>query len=465
MEILRRAPMLGVFAGLVAGAAMFDRMGAVSFVVMVPAVYCGVMFCSYEWELPEQWRVFAVGLLLCAVCSGRMLYVFTRPAPQNITLTQESGTIQSVRTWGRTYAIVIDADNGQRYVTNRPFAEFMPGDRIIFDGVTRSFRPRYADSSFDEAKFWGARGVTSWISIYNVEELPTRFTLPRMRSIISRKLTMYMPEAVAAYLKAAWIGERDEVFTKMHRRWGTVHLLAVSGFHVGIVILCASFVFGKKTLILSVILWAYVLLSGAAPSALRAGLMIQTGLISRALGREFSGVNDVSVAGVSILMYSPLMFWDVGFRLSVIAALVIATFPHEKFMWLVMSPVISLATFPQVSSVFGEIVLVGLLLNIIAPAYYALAITVASGFGILRLLNVPLMNYVMLACEGTFVIWEKVADFFAELIPYSLGWNYITAWIGSGTVIFCVCKYFGFAPLRTAAVMAAGSFAAFVIFL
>ena len=465
MEILRRAPMLGIFAALASGATMFDRMGALSFAVMMPAVYAAVMFCSYEEDLPEQWSVFAAGLVICAVCSVRMYYVFTRPAPQNITLTQESGTVQTVRTWGRTYAIVIDADNGQRYVTNRPFADFMLGDRIVFDGVTRSFRPRYADSSFDEGRFWGARGVSSWISIYNVEELPARFSLPRMRTIISRKLTMYMPDGVAAYLKAAWIGERDELFTRMHRRWGTVHLLAVSGFHVGIVILCASMIFGKRTLILSVILWAYVLLTGAAPSALRAGLMIQTGLISRALGRGVSGVNAVSVAGVSILMYSPLMFWDLGFRLSVLAALVISTFPHEKYMWLVMSPVISLATFPQVSYVFGEIVLVGLLLNIIAPAYYAAAITVTSGFGILRLLNVPLMNYMMFACEGIFLIWERTADFFAELIPYSVGWNWITAWIGSGTMMFCVCRYFGFAPMRTAAVMAAGSFLAFVMFL
>lgn len=465
MEILRRAPMLGILAGLTAGAAMYDRMGAWSFLVMMPAVYCAVMFCSYEDEIPEQWSAFAVGLVICAVCSVRMYYVFTRPLAENITLTQESGTVQTVRTWGRNYAIVIDADNGGRYVARLPFAEYMPGDRILFDGVTRSFRPRYADSNFDEGRFWGARGVTSWISIYNVEELPARFSLSRMRTILSRKLTMYMPDAVAAYLKAAWIGERDELLTRMHRRWGTVHILAVSGFHVGIVILCAGMIFGIRPVILSVILWAYVLLTGAAPSALRAGLMIQAGLISRAIGRPVSGVNAVSVAGVSILVYSPLMFWDLGFRLSMLAAMVISTFPPKKYIWLVISPVVSLATFPQVSYVFGEIVLVGLLLNVIAPAYFAVALTVASGFGILRLLNVPLMKYMMLACEGTFLIWEKTADFFAELIPYSMGWNWLTAWIGSGTVIFCVCRYFGFAPLRIAAIMAAGSFLAFIMFL
>ena len=457
--------MLGVFAALVCGAALYDRAGLWSFLLIVPAVYCAVMFCSYEDEFPEQWRVFAAGLVICAACSVRMYSVFTKPPEENITLTNAAGTVSSVRSWGRTYAAIIDADDGGRYVTRLPFMTMMPGDRISFGGVTKSFRPRYADSNFDEARFWGARGVSSWISLDDVHELPARFSLPRMRYLLSRKLIMYMPQRVGAYLKAAWTGDRDELLNQLHRKWGTVHLLAVSGFHVGIVILCAGFLFGQRSMMLSLILWAYVMLSGAAPSALRAGLMLQIALISRALGRPASGVNAVSVAGVTLLMSSPLMFWDIGFRLSVLAALVISTLPYKKFSWLMISPVVSLVTFPQVSYTFGKIVAVGLVLNIFAPVYFTFALTIASGFGILRLLNVPLMRYVMFAAEGIFLLWERTADFFAELIPYSAEWHYLIAWAGTGTLIFCLCRYFRLAPLRILAVMAAGSLAAFVMFM
>ena len=75
MEILRRAPMLGVLAAVISGAALYDRAGGWAFVVIVPAVYAAVMFCSYEWELPDQWRVFAAGLVICALCSLRMYAV------------------------------------------------------------------------------------------------------------------------------------------------------------------------------------------------------------------------------------------------------------------------------------------------------------------------------------------------------------------------------------------------------
>ena len=465
MEILRRSPSLGVLAGLVSGAALYDRAGVWSFIVIVPVMYCAVMFCSYEDEFPEQWRVLAAGLILCALCSLRMYYVFTRPPAENITLTNTEGTVQSVRSWGRTYAAIIDADNGGRYVTRLPFANMMPGDRIAFDGVTRSFQPRSENSDFDEARFWGARGVSSWISLTNIRELPTRFSLPRMRYLLSRRIIVSMPERVGAYLKAMWLGERDSSLNELHRKWGTVHLLAVSGFHVGLVILCVSMIFGSNVVILSVILWAYVLLSGAAPSALRAGLMLQVALISRGLGRTMNGVNSVSVAGVMILMYSPLMFWDIGFRLSVLSALAISTLPYNKFSWMMISPLVSLVTFPQISRTFGEIVVVGFVLNIIAPVYFTFALTLASFFGIARLCNVPLMSYVMFAVEGIFLLWERTADFFAELLPYSVSWNYLIAWAGTGTLIFCLCRYFNFAPLRILAVMIAGSLAAFVIFL
>ena len=457
--------MLGVLTALISGAALYDRAGLLAFVVIVPAVYAAVMFCSYEWEIPKQWSVFAAGLVICSLCSLRMYVVLTKPQPPNITLAHESGTVESVRSWGRTYAAIIDTDSGGKYVARLQFMEMMPGDRIAFDGVTRAFRPRTRDGGFDESRYWGARGVTSWVSLYNIEELPARFSLARMRTKLSRKLTIYLPERVSAYLKAAWLGERDDLMNKMHRRWGTVHLLAVSGFHVGIVLLCASLFVGKNTLLLSVILWAYILLTGSAPSALRAGIMIQAALISRVLGRPVNGVNSVSVAGVMILMYSPLMFWDIGFRLSMLAALTITTLPRRKSAWFLLSPLVSLVTFPQISYTFGSIVLVGLILNLVAPLYFTFALTIASGFGIMRLLGFPFMKYIILASEGVFLLWEKAADFAAEFIPYSMGWNYFIAWVGTGTLLFCVSRYFRLAPLRVIAVMTAGSFAAFMMFL
>ena len=151
MEVLRRAPMLAVLAGLISGLALYDRAGIAAFVVMAPAVYAGVMFCSYERELPGQWRVLAVGLVICAACSLRCWQVLVRPQARNITLTQATGTVADVREWGRQYVLTIDVDGGERYATRMSFAEIMQGTRIKFDGVTRSF---VKNGNFDEGRLW-----------------------------------------------------------------------------------------------------------------------------------------------------------------------------------------------------------------------------------------------------------------------------------------------------------------------
>ncbi len=465
MEILRRSPMLAVLASLVAGCALYDRFGIWAFVIAVPVVFVGVMFLSYEWELPEQWQVFAFSLIFTLLCSWRVYAVISSPPPGNIVFVAEEGTVTDVREWGRGYAVEIDTDSRGKYVAFMHFAEFMKGARVKFDGATRAFRQKRNDSDFDEARFWRGRGVNGIMTLHSPEELPGRFSLSLMRGKLSRKLAIYTPDRTSRYLRASWIGERDKMLNDFHRLCGTSHLLAVSGFHVGVVMMIAVFFIGRKTLILTVILWLYILLTGAAPSAMRAGLMIQILLCAKLLKRPYNGVNSVACAGVILLMWSPFLFWDIGWRLSVISALVISAMVQAGYSWLMISPVVGLVTFPQAAYTFGGVPVAGFLLNLFAPLYFSFAFTVASFGGILRLINFPMSKYFMLSVEGIFILWEKIAGAFVYVIPQILGWNYFLAWIGCGTLIFFVCRYLDLAPLRIAAVMAVVSFAAFAVFL
>ena len=465
MEILRRSPMLGVLAALVVGLALYDRIGGWAFILGVPVTFAGIMFLSYEWELPEQWHVFAFTLIFTLLCSWRIYAVISSEPPENFVFIGEEGTVTDVREWGSVYATVIDTDKRGKYVAFLRFAELMKGTRIKFDGQTRSFRPKRKDSDFDEGRFWRARGVNGVMTIHNPEELPQRFSLAMLRYKLSRKLAIYTPNLTSLYLRAAWVGERDKSLNERHRLWGTSHLLAVSGFHVGVVILCARYFVGSNPLILTVILWLYVLLTGAAPSAMRAGLMIQVLLCAKFWRRQYNGVNSVCVAGIMLLLWSPFLFWDIGWRLSVISALVIAAMIQGGFSWAMISPVVGLVTFPQVAYTFGGVPLVGIVLNLFAPLYFSFAFTISSFGALLRLLDFPFSKYFMLAVEGIFILFERTADSLLVVMPQVVGWNYFTAWVGCGVLLYFVCRYLDLAPLRTAAVMGALGFAAFAVFL
>ena len=300
----------------------------------------------------------------------------------------------------------------------------------------------------------------------NIKELPQKFSLPLMRQKISRTLTIHTPNLTAQYLKAAWLGEHTQELDNKHRKWGTSHLLAVSGFHVGIVILCAVFLFGGKNIaLLSLILWSYIILTGASSSAMRAGLMLQIGIFSRLIGRRINVLNSVSFAAVILLLYRPFLYWDIGFRLSVLAALTLSLMPKNKFIWIFISSIIFLVTFPQVSYSFKGVPIIGILLNIFAPLYFSIAFVIASVVVVLTLMNFPFAENLLMPVEGIFLLWEKFADFFADIIPFVIKWNYFTAWTGTGILIFIMCKYFNLSATKTIFITTALNFTAFLIFL
>ena len=187
--------------------------------------------------------------------------------------------------------------------------------------------------------------------------------------------------------------------------------------------------------------------------------MIQAALLARIFGRKINGVNSVSVAAVILLLYRPFLFWDIGFRLSVLAALIITSTRAKGLMWLAMSSIISLVTFPQVAYTFKGVPLVGIFLNLFAPIYFSFAFLIASA------LVLTGIEFLLVPVEGIFLLWEFFADSAANIIPYSLSWNYFTAWIGVGILIFIMCRYFKFSSIRTLTLMSVLSFVSFVIFL
>jgi len=207
----------------------------------------------------------------------------------------------------------------------------------------------------------------------------------------------------------------------------------------------------------SLFLWGYVLLAGGAPGALRAALMIQALLLGTVLGRKGTPLNSVSHAALLLLLWRPAWFFDIGWRLSVMAALLLAGLGERRLsLW--MLPLSSLfiwfAAFPQVTATFGEVPVAGIALNLVALPLFSLLYPIALFLSLPLLLSVPSSEIFAGTAEGLFSLWEWVADSAASFFPWTLSWSPLLATLGGGLFLLTVTG--GLFPLRGRTIAGAG---------
>lgn len=233
----------------------------------------------------------------------------------------------------------------------------------------------------------------------------------RVRSWIRERLRGGgFPDDVLAVVTAMLIGDRTLAPLETERAFrdaGTLHLMAVSGLHVG---LLSLLVYGLLILagvprrtaltVLLFVLPLYAALCGGRPSVVRAVLMATVVIVSLRRGLTGQALNGLGMSALVLLAHSPANALDVGFQLSFAATLtIIAAFrredpadvswdPAPRWRAWILGPLgvtlaAQLATFPIIAWHFGRVVFGGLLVAV--PAGLLAGPVLALGFGWLAL--------------------------------------------------------------------------------
>lgn len=161
----------------------------------------------------------------------------------------------------------------------------------------------------------------------------------QLRTHINSQLKRYhfKPDELAL-INALLLGQRQDISTDIYNSYskaGVIHILAVSGLHVGIVLLLLNSLFkpleylkrGKtlKIILIVIILWGFAIVAGLSASVTRAVTMFSIVAIGLNLKRPSNIFNTLAISMFFLLLFKPLFLFDVGFQMSYLAVIAIVT--------------------------------------------------------------------------------------------------------------------------------------------
>ena len=215
-----------------------------------------------------------------------------------------------------------------------------PGNYVLIKGTFQQGRDIRNPGEFDYRKFLLSKGITGIINSYDsasIKILDSNYDFFKDLVFQSRK---YLDELIyklhnkqtAGLLRGLLLADRSEIDYETKQNFvnsGVIHILAVSGLHVGYILLFFIVVFGRfniylRSILTIVGLLCFMLITGIPASVFRATLMSIILIVAFLTGRSTNLLNSIALSAVIILLVKPSEILNPGFQLSYSAVLSIA---------------------------------------------------------------------------------------------------------------------------------------------
>ena len=302
------------------------------------------------------------------------------------------------------------------------------GDRVEFTSRIYHVAHVKGVGQFDYSRYLNLRGVTAVTYVTTLLDVRvdrsnvySLFTMTdRLRDVILSSMRRNLSPAASALAAGFLIGETRNIppdIYEFFRDSGTLHLLAVSGSNVALLVLFFVVILqplglsrrGRSAALLAVV-GMFALLSYGEPSVVRASVMAALVIIVQLLERRYDLNNIIALTALCILLYDPSQLFDVSFQLSFTAAwglIFIVPRIHRRFprshgriwyRWLVLpvtvSVVAQICSAPLIAFYFQRTPLISPLANLLIVPLVSLAV-----MGVLVMLIadlvLPLLGYLV----------------------------------------------------------------------
>jgi competence protein ComEC len=268
---------------------------------------------------------------------GSFLGVILEKAPTTNNNSKYIIKIQQVKTNNR---IQYEKEKISLYCADSMVnAKSRPGNIIIFESKLTAIENGKNPGEFDFKRFLQIKGIRyqAYVNHALIDEEEKYFSFKTMALQVRGKLMdMYQNAGITgdelAVLSALTLGDKNLLTNDIRNVFaasGAMHVLAVSGLHVGIIYVILNLLvsyFDKnkylrkaKVFILLAALWAFAFITGLSPSVMRACSMFSFIVIGENLRKRTNTFNTLAVSAFLLILINPLIIYEVGFQLSYLA--------------------------------------------------------------------------------------------------------------------------------------------------
>lgn len=281
------------------------------------------------------------------------------------------------------------------YDNSHQLENAVPGQSIRCTARLHAANTRYGEDN----DYYNSRGVYLIASAKGEVDLGEVHSSPIYYPQIIRHrllacISEIFPSDTAPFMRSVLLGEKSELYdsTRVYTdltRSGFMHIAAVSGMHISFLVAFLQLFLGrgrKSAFICIALIWCFVLVTGAPPSAVRAGFMQSAFLFAPVVRRENDSVTTLSTVLALVLLENPHAAASVSLQLSFgavagiylfygeIHSALISLIHNEKLRKRVQNPMgvvacslsVMAVTMPLLAVHFGYISILSPLMNVAA---------------------------------------------------------------------------------------------------
>jgi competence protein ComEC len=206
---------------------------------------------------------------------------------------------------------------------------------------------------FDMELFWKTKGIRTMSFIdENSFKLLDRFErsffqefIYSLQTSFNNMLEKHLEGENLAVAKAIILGDKSMLDSETKNSFsatGAMHVLAVSGLHIGLILqilmevakFFSRFISRKRAVLsILILLWIYSILTGFSPSVIRSIFMFTILVLAQFFGKEQNNINSLFFSAFVLLLFQPMFLFDIGFQLSYLAMVGIYTLYRPIESW------------------------------------------------------------------------------------------------------------------------------------